>query len=56
MPRGAGLGGMSVAPYGRSNSVPRLGPHVRKLGGTCRRSYDIQHFWNLGLESYQRTL
>ena len=37
-------------------SVPRLGPHVRKLGGTCRRSYDIQHFWNLGLESYQRTL
>eukprot|EP00435_Cladocopium_sp_Y103_P043005 s2845_g12.t1 len=37
-------------------SVPRLGPHVRKLGGTCRRSYDIQHFWDLGLESYQRTL
>ena len=37
-------------------NVPRLGPHVRKLGGTCRRSYDIQHFWDLGLESYQRTL
>ena len=37
-------------------SVPRLAPCIRALGGTCRRSYDIQHFFNLGNEGFQRTL
>ena len=37
-------------------SVPRLGPYIRQLGGTSRRSYDIRNFWDLGEESYQRVL
>lgn len=37
-------------------SVPRIAPHVRELGGTCRRSYDIKTFWDLGQEGLQRTV
>ena len=37
-------------------SVPRLGPAVRDLGGTSRRSYDVRHFWDLGQEIYQRVV
>lgn len=37
-------------------SVPRLQPAMQQLGGTCRRSYDLLHFWNLGQEKFQRTL
>ena len=37
-------------------SVPRLGPILRAMGGSCRRSYDIKHFWDLGDEAYARTL
>ena len=37
-------------------SVPRLGPSVRDLGGTCRRSFDLKHYWDLSEEGFQRTL
>ena len=37
-------------------SVPRLGPCIRELGGKSRRSYDIQHFWDLAKEDYKRLL
>ena len=37
-------------------SVPRLGPCIRELGGQCRRSYDILHFWNLANSDYKRLL
>lgn len=37
-------------------SVPRIGPHIREFGGTCRRSYDIKTFWDLGEEGLQRTV
>lgn len=37
-------------------SVPRLGPCIRELGGQCRRSYDILHFWNLANTDYKRLL
>ena len=37
-------------------TIPRLGPVMRELGGKCKRSYDIRHFWDLNEESYQRTL
>ena len=37
-------------------SAPRVGPSLRAMGGTSRRSYDLKHFWDLGEESYQRTL
>eukprot|EP00435_Cladocopium_sp_Y103_P048166 s1680_g14.t1 len=37
-------------------SVPRLGPVVRSLGGSCRRSYDLKNFWDLKQEGFQRTL
>ena len=37
-------------------SVPRLGPAVRSLGGSCRRSYDLKNFWDLKQEGFQRTL
>ena len=29
-------------------SVPRITPRIWMLGGRARRSYDLQHFWNLG--------
>ena len=32
-------------------SVARLGPVIREQGGTCRRSYDIRHFWDFGEEA-----
>lgn len=35
-------------------SMPRLGPCIRSLGGQSRRSYDIQHFWNLASTDYKR--
>ena len=37
-------------------SVPRLGPRVRELGGSSRRSYDLRHFWDLQMDSYRRLL
>lgn len=37
-------------------SIPRLGPCIRELGGKSRRSYDIQHFWDLAKEDYKRLL
>lgn len=37
-------------------SLPRLQPMITEMGGTCRRSYDIKNFWDLGQESLQRTL
>ena len=35
-------------------SMPRLGPCIRSLGGQSRRSYDIQHFWDLASGDYKR--
>ena len=37
-------------------SVPRMQATMIELGGKCRRSFDIRHFWDLGSESFQRTL
>ena len=37
-------------------SLPRLQATMQQLGGTCRRTYDIKHFWDLGIEVLQRTL
>lgn len=37
-------------------SLPRLGPVLRGMGGKCRRSYDIQHFWDLSSSDAQRLL
>ena len=37
-------------------SMPRLGPCIRSLGGQCRRSYDIQHFWDLASTDYKRVV
>ena len=37
-------------------SLPRLGPVLREMGGTCRRSYDLQHFWDLSCSDAQRLL
>ena len=34
-------------------SMPRLGPCIRSLGGQCRRSYDIQHFWDLASTEFR---
>ena len=37
-------------------SIPRLGPILRDMGGTCRRSYDLKNFWDLKEPAFQRTL
>ena len=37
-------------------SLPRLQPVIVSLGGKCRRSFDIRHFWDLGQEELQRVL
>ena len=37
-------------------SLPRLQETVISMGGSCRRSYDIRHFWDLGAHKLQRTI
>ena len=37
-------------------SLPRLQPVLVDLGGRCQRTYDIRHFFDLGLPALQRTL
>ena len=37
-------------------SIPRMQSTLIAMGGKCRRSFDIRHFWDLGECSFQRTL
>lgn len=37
-------------------SLPRLQPVLVGLGGRCERTYDIRHFFDLGLPALQRTM